>query len=179
MKIIEIDDELYQYIASQTQHIGESASSILRRLLPITVQVQSEKSFPKITRAAVQKENVVDFSVIQELIKSTDFKQEKKSVMRFLAILSRLYHWDNARFSLAAASLHGSKRRYLATSENALGEYGKNTKPKPIIDTPYWVVTNNNTARKCHILATLMQNMVFPKSIIEEVIQHFIAKNEA
>ncbi|NQZ23079.1 MAG: replication initiation negative regulator SeqA [Colwellia sp.] len=32
MKNIEIDEELYQYIASNTQFIGESASSILRRL---------------------------------------------------------------------------------------------------------------------------------------------------
>ena len=33
MKQIDIDDELYQYIASNTQSIGESASTILRRLL--------------------------------------------------------------------------------------------------------------------------------------------------
>ncbi|RYI03189.1 replication initiation regulator SeqA, partial [Proteus mirabilis] len=30
MKKIEIDDELYRYIASETRHIGESASDILR-----------------------------------------------------------------------------------------------------------------------------------------------------
>ena len=35
MKNIEIDEELYQYIAQNTQFIGESASSILRRLLSI------------------------------------------------------------------------------------------------------------------------------------------------
>lgn len=34
MKTIEIDDDLYQYIAGQTLRIGESASDILRRLLP-------------------------------------------------------------------------------------------------------------------------------------------------
>lgn len=33
MKIIEVDEELYQYIAANTQSIGESASDILRRLL--------------------------------------------------------------------------------------------------------------------------------------------------
>lgn len=33
MKIIEIDEDLYQYIAANTQSIGESASDILRRLL--------------------------------------------------------------------------------------------------------------------------------------------------
>jgi negative modulator of initiation of replication len=33
MKIIEVDDELYHFIASKTQRIGEDASDILRRLL--------------------------------------------------------------------------------------------------------------------------------------------------
>jgi negative modulator of initiation of replication len=33
MKTIEIEEDLYQYIASNTQFIGESATSILRRLL--------------------------------------------------------------------------------------------------------------------------------------------------
>jgi negative modulator of initiation of replication len=33
MKIIEVDDELYHFIASKTQRIGEQASDILRRLL--------------------------------------------------------------------------------------------------------------------------------------------------
>ncbi len=33
MKTIEVDDELYSYIASHTKHIGESASEILRRML--------------------------------------------------------------------------------------------------------------------------------------------------
>ncbi len=36
MKQIDIDDELYQYIASNTQSIGESASTILRRLLNLS-----------------------------------------------------------------------------------------------------------------------------------------------
>lgn len=33
MKTIEVDEQLYNYIAGQTQHIGENASDILRRLL--------------------------------------------------------------------------------------------------------------------------------------------------
>ena len=36
MKTIEVDEELYRYIASHTQHIGESASDILRRMLKFT-----------------------------------------------------------------------------------------------------------------------------------------------
>ncbi|SMB88153.1 negative regulator of replication initiation SeqA [Pasteurella testudinis DSM 23072] len=36
MKIIEVDEELYQYIAANTRSIGESASDILRRLLNLS-----------------------------------------------------------------------------------------------------------------------------------------------
>jgi len=35
MKFIEVEDDLYRYIASQTESIGESASAILRRLLEL------------------------------------------------------------------------------------------------------------------------------------------------
>ena len=38
MKIIEVDEELYQYIAGNTQSIGESASDILRRLLNLSTK---------------------------------------------------------------------------------------------------------------------------------------------
>ena len=45
MKIIEVDEELYQYIAAQTQSIGESASDILRRLLNLPTHVTSSVDF--------------------------------------------------------------------------------------------------------------------------------------
>ena len=45
MKIIEVDEELYQYIAAQTQSIGESASDILRRLLNLPAHATSKVDF--------------------------------------------------------------------------------------------------------------------------------------
>ncbi|MCO6524884.1 MAG: hypothetical protein J6562_07665, partial [Candidatus Schmidhempelia sp.] len=63
------------------------------------------------------------------MIESDAFIKETKSVNRFLSILAVLHAWNSTRFSLAATSLHGSKRRYLATSEAALLEHGKTTKP--------------------------------------------------
>jgi len=52
MKNIEIEEDLYQYIASQTQFIGESATSILCRLL---LDDNSEKNIKKtLEKAAVE-----------------------------------------------------------------------------------------------------------------------------
>ncbi len=47
MKTIEVDDELYSYIASHTKHIGESASDILRRMLKFSATTQPTASAVK------------------------------------------------------------------------------------------------------------------------------------
>ncbi len=57
MKTIEIDDDLYQFIASQTQQIGESASDILRRLLIVSLTEAQAPAVPaakKETKASVE-----------------------------------------------------------------------------------------------------------------------------
>lgn len=43
MKYIEIDEELYRFIASKTERIGESASEILRRLLDLPVETVADQ----------------------------------------------------------------------------------------------------------------------------------------
>jgi len=166
MKTIEIDDELYQYIARQTQHIGESASSILRRLLALQAK-----------ELVIESSNQsADISTLVNLVYSDSFLAEKKHVNRFLSILSTLYLCNKSLFSVAAASLHGSKRRYLAKNEETLLRSGNNTKPKLIPDTPYMVITNSNTARKIYIMESLMHNMAISTQIIEQVTKQFIAK---
>ena len=47
MKTIEVDDDLYRYIASHTQHIGESASDILRRMLKFSAASQTATAVAK------------------------------------------------------------------------------------------------------------------------------------
>ncbi len=42
MKTIEVDEQIYRYIASRTLHIGESASDILRRLLALPLDTSME-----------------------------------------------------------------------------------------------------------------------------------------
>mgnify|MGYP000461543143 CR=1 FL=1 len=51
MKTIEVDDELYSYIASHTKHIGESASDILRRMLKFSAASQPVTPIVKEVRA--------------------------------------------------------------------------------------------------------------------------------
>lgn len=186
MKTIEVDDELYQYIASRTQSIGESASDILRRLLRLpsspqpfvlvqqnTLNELKELATPKNTKTAVKKdpEANVEKAVqkIEKVLKSESFVQEKKNVVRFLMLLSALHKADPAAFAEATEEIRGTERTYFGKSEAVLLQHGSSVKAKLIPDSPFWVVTNNNTQRKGLIVTGVMESMQLPKHLIERI----------
>lgn len=205
MKIIEVDEELYQYIASQTQSIGESASDILRRLLNFSVNRTNHHNFsePNISsesQSSVEHTNKFEsvnkkvqsqeksqtkkqseesiqkvVAKVRELIQSPEFQQESKAVIRFLAILRVLYRTNPESFSQATESLQGRTRIYFARDEASLLMSGNHTKPKQIPDTPYWVITNTNSGRKMLMLENAMQSMHLPEELIEDIRVFFTA----
>lgn len=85
MKIIEVDEELYRYIASHTQHIGESASDILRRMLDFK-SGQPVKALAPETESVVLAAPVISTSaeslnpvrVIRELLLSDAYAEKIK-----------------------------------------------------------------------------------------------------
>jgi negative modulator of initiation of replication len=173
MKTIEVDEDLYRYIASHTQHIGESASDILRRMLKFTGE-QPEPIAP-ITAGqpvvvATQKQRSLDpLRVMRELLRSEEYVQQHKAVNRFLLLLSTLYRLDAADFSAATEALRGRTRTYFAGDQQTLLANGTHTKPKQVPGTPYWVITNTNTGRKRSMIEHIMQAMQFPVELIEKV----------
>ncbi|AAC21861.1 TPA: replication initiation negative regulator SeqA [Haemophilus influenzae] len=194
MKIIEVDEELYQYIASQTRSIGESASDILRRLLSLPVHtsivndliITSAETDQKPKQAinvkevnikTTKKQSITAINQIvekvQTLLNSTEFQEESKAVVRFLAILRVLYRTNPESFAQATESLQGRTRVYFARDEATLLMAGNHTKPKQIPDTPYWVITNTNSGRKMLMLEGAMQSMELPETLIDEVRSYF------
>ncbi|MEJ5072584.1 replication initiation negative regulator SeqA [Enterobacter ludwigii] len=179
MKTIEVDDELYGFIASHTKHIGESASDILRRMLKFSAVSQATATVAKETPApasapvvaAVKKVSSPKDNVraMRELMLSDEYAEQKKAVNRFLLVLTTLYSLDNKAFALATESLHGRTRVYFASDEATLLKNGNQTKPKQVPETPYWVITNTNTGRKCSMVEHIMQSMQFPAELIEKV----------
>lgn len=176
MKTIEVDDELYSYIASHTKHIGESASDILRRMLKFSAAAQSVTPVVKEVRAVqpvveAKPVNPVKDKVraMRELLLSDEYAEQKKAVNRFMLVLSTLYSLDQNAFAEATDSLHGRTRVYFAADEQTLLKNGNQTKPKHVPGTPYWVITNTNTGRKCSMVEHIMQSMQFPAELIEKV----------
>lgn len=177
MKTIEVDDELYTYIASHTEHIGESASDILRRMLKFSAAAQSAAPVTKAAPAAAVSpapdvvSNPVKDKVraMRELLLSDEYADQKRAVNRFMLVLSTLYSLDAKGFADATESLHGRTRVYFAADAKTLLQSGNQTKPKEVPGTPYWVITNTNTGRKCGMIEHIMQSMQFPAELIEKV----------
>src|SRR5690606_39452091 len=113
MKSIEVDDELYKYIASQTRHIGESASDILRRMLkisaasqptPVTKDVVSQPSVVAQVKPAVMpaKDKV---RAMRELLLSDEYAEQKKAVNRYMLLLSKHYSMNYNAYEEASETL--------------------------------------------------------------------------
>ncbi|EKN3345364.1 replication initiation negative regulator SeqA [Yersinia ruckeri] len=173
MKTIEVDEELYRYIASHTQHIGESASDILRRMLKFTagqpVRTVSAGNDTAKTPAVVVPGPRDRVRALRELLLSDEYAEQNKAVNRFMLVLSTLYTLDAAGFAVATDSLHGRTRTYFAGDQQTLLQNGTHTKPKHVPGTPYWVITNTNTERKRSMVQHIMLAMQFPPDLTEKV----------
>lgn len=166
MKTIELDDDLYLFIASQTRHIGESASDILRRLLEQPGQLTPVAPVAAPTQS--QPQPVADALGLEALLDSGELQKEEKSINRFMLVLSTLYR-DNPEGFTQATEIKGRKRVYFSRDPEALRASGSTTKPKPVPDTPFWVITNTNTSRKQNMVAQLMTNMGYDEDLTARV----------
>lgn len=172
-KRIEIDDELYRYIASHTQHIGESASAILRRLLGLELAEQATGqpviAMPKTTDATTSASSEgLGRRTIFDVMTRADLAGQRSIVARFLYILSMLYKCHSKKFD-AVLQISGRDRQYFAKTEAELEASGTSTNPKQIPDAPYFVVTNNNTTRKKSMLTQVALELGYSQEHAEKI----------
>lgn len=156
-KRIEVDDDVYAHIAGHTQHIGESASDILRRLL----NLPKGTAQPIIASAASQRR-------IFDVLNHADLAGQRSVVARFLHILAMLYRCHADDFS-RVLQVRGRDRIYFAASENELAQAGNSTNPKQIPASPYWVITNNNTTRKKSMLTQVAKELGYSEADAEKI----------
>lgn len=176
MKTIEIDDDLYRYIAGQTQDIGESASDILRRILNFYPEKKPQVAGDNSINRQLSEQNNTEN--IMCLFDAFSFTQQKKVVDRFMMALQILYQHNPQQFKCAADQLRGRTRQYFALDAEILLRSGKQTKPKQIIGTPYWVITNTNSERKRYMIEQIMQGMQFQTLLIENICNKVLLKND-
>ncbi len=195
MKKITIDDDLYAFIASKTEHIGESASDILRRLLikdhglkagkPKAVDVSEPKEIsvalhelnktkknPSAITKADGEESIVQAAGVFKLLTEQKLAADLNKVGRFLLILSALHKAHEDHFS-KVLEIKGKGRLYFAKDKGALLSSGSSTNPKQIPDSNYWVVTNNNTAKKQSMLIEVAKALGYSTINIDKLLQLF------
>ncbi|MBS3796846.1 MULTISPECIES: replication initiation negative regulator SeqA [unclassified Pseudoalteromonas] len=193
MKKIEIDDELYQYIASNTQSIGESASTILRRLLNLhntgADSVPAAAPAPAVTTApatsadatgleqsetatvatsAPAKAQASNQGSVFDILNKEELAMQKGVVGRFLFILAAFHRSHKTTFE-RVLNIKGRDRRYFATSKEELQASGSSLNPKNIDDSPYWVMTNSNTTRKKMMLHEVALELGYSKEQAETI----------
>ncbi|GIU25289.1 replication initiation negative regulator SeqA [Shewanella sp. MBTL60-007] len=178
MKYIEVDEELYRHIASKTEHIGESASDILRRILGLRVDsvVQEEPeeiSHPSLDQSAPKLEKVkpVKAEPVSDFLSVLDLEllaAQKGAVGRFLFILDTVYQASTTQFE-QVLQIQGRDRLYFATSKEALLKASKSANPKEIGKSGFWVTTNNNTAKKRTILSEVLTQFGTSEEQIEQL----------
>lgn len=171
MKKIEIDDDIYAYIAGKTEYIGESASSILRRLLsmsdiPATAPATKIDEVEKVVTPVVQAEKVE--GSIFDLINKEELATQRGAVGRFLLILSALHRLHPDEFNVVL-DIKGRDRTYFAKSENEITEAGSSTKPRLIPGSEFWVITNSNTTRKKLMLTDVASKLGYAKVDVEKI----------
>ncbi|WP_299570601.1 replication initiation negative regulator SeqA [uncultured Shewanella sp.] len=186
MKYIEVDEELYRYIASKTERIGESASDILRRLLDLSV-VSAEPAEPlaishpsletaheAVTDEVVEEPNQAEHNDVVETevteldqateITAANFKDvvHEHMLSQQKGAVGRFMFLLESLSVLTPATfdqilkIQGRGRLYFARSKAELLSASQSANPKEIGDSGYWVTTNNNTAKKRTILSEVL-----------------------
>ena len=177
MKQLNIDDELYAYIASHTQHIGESASDILRRLLNLSSSMQpivSDEIAPEPEIEASTSSEVTPSTIansdatIFDRVTEADIAAQKGKVGQFLYVLSMLYACHPEQF-VQVLTIRGRDRLYFATNESELNASGKSTNPKQIPGSGFWVITNSNTTKKKSMLTRVAEKLGYDTKQQEQI----------
>ncbi len=164
MRTLEIEDEIYQHLLRNTQRIGESASEILRRLLNINDQVAGDLEREEPTQCPLPAQAPNELS---ECFADAQFRASSDVVRKFLMVLSHVYRRDPEHFG-KVVTVSGRKRQYFGRSKEELEQHGRTVMPKLIPESPFWVVTNNDSRRKRRILHDVLVLLGYSGAAIEQ-----------
>ena len=150
MRTIELDEDVYFYLLGRTEHAGVSVSELLRRAFGLGGDSNQRRDLGAASREGAPP------SVVEVWTRSPRFLAETTSLGRFMCLLYFLHEKHGEGFDVVL-DLAGRKRRYFALSAEELDETGHSVFPKPIAGSPYWVVTNTETAKKRQLIESVMR----------------------
>jgi negative modulator of initiation of replication len=161
MKSIQVENDIYEHLVTNTVEIGESASSILRRLLNI--------------RSDRMKQNSKEISKheLSDVLNEKNLGLKRNVVDRYLWLLSKIYGLRRETFR-EIFSLKGRTRAYFGFSKEEILKFGEASNPKLIPETKFWALTNTSTQNKARIIRDAMGILNFSPLAIQAA-SEFIA----
>lgn len=161
MPILEVDEDVYQYILRNAVRIGESGSSILRRLLDLPD--------PRGSRQAARSNGNANPSAdaLTKFLASSSFIGRRNVTDRFLLLLSFLHDQKSQDFK-EVLGIRGRNRAYFGKTREEVSRSGKTVHPRRIPGTDYWAMTNASTDQKRKILREVLRALGYP----EETVRH-------
>ena len=161
MKTIQVEDDVYEFIVRHTLEIGESASSILRRLFGMSKGTRTNAA------AAVTASPVHELSAV---LAEPIFTRSSTAVSRMLRILEEVHKQRSTEFA-KVLKIGGRKRTYFARSESEILNSGQSTQPQEIDGTGYWVMTNSPTAMKREMIRSVLGALGYSRVAVEEAVK--------
>lgn len=167
IKQIEVDQDVYAFIVQNTSEIGESASSILRRLLGLPAMIGASVGSTSVSATASAAKEKTELT---KLLESSEFVYARGVVGKFLALLQWLHSQDPQGFA-KVEGIKGRGRIYFAKKPEILEASGRSVNPKQIPRTPYWVITTTPTILKQEIIERVMQSLGYNRAEIASAIR--------
>jgi len=180
MRTIVIDEDIYAYLCSQTQELGEGPSSILRRLLklhPLASDTSQEPEGSGSLGSPHAPTGPPDEEVAQgpsendlqllEFLHTWTVRSQPQALGRFLALLSWLHQSHREEFGVVA-TVRGRRRLYFAKGPEDIKRTGSSTMPKAIPGTAWYVATNTSTRLKQVIIRKVLSRLGYSKQCTQK-----------
>lgn len=161
MKTIEVEDDVYRYIAAQTKEIGEPATSILRRLLGVAAGAQPGQAAKTIVAAQPHE--------LALLLSQPMFSSSTTAVARMLRIFKEVHAQKKQDFG-KVLQIQGRNRAYFARSEQEILKSGKSTQPREIEGTGFWVMTNSPTQQKQQMVREVLEMLGYSPAAVKAAV---------
>jgi negative modulator of initiation of replication len=155
MRILGVDDDVFNYVVSHMRDFEDTPSRILRRLLGI------ERPGPRVKRRGGPGKARKPIYRRNELSTAIDLAGWLPfDVQRYLYLLEAVERLRRKDFR-NVLSMRGRTRIYFARTERGILDSGTATQPRLIPGTAYWALTNIPTREKERILRNVMTMLDF------------------
>jgi negative modulator of initiation of replication len=161
MKTIEVEDDVYAYLLSQAQEIGEAATPILRRELGLKASGTLSAKLASPDRTPASRKLIA-------FVEDPMFSRHTTAKDCYLAILSFLATQHKDAFD-KVLTINGRNRVYFARTRQEISQSGTSTEPREVPNTSFWAMTNSPTEQKRDTMRRVLAALGYDSSVVREV----------